>query len=500
MIDLLLEHGAIITMDPQRRVISDGTIAVDQGRILFAGAAEEAAQMFPLAKTQINCRDKAVLPDFIDTHSHGGHALIRSSIFDSSHWMAAFTHLYNHYVEDDYWYYEGRVSALDHLKAGITTTVSITGAQQRCDDPVFSLNHARAYAEAGLREIICNGPCQPPFPHKFSRIINGKRVLTEVSYEQMLRNTETIIRELNHSCHDRIRAFVSPYGALMSTSASFPTQADQLCGGLTAFDRHHLRQMWRIAKEYDTRIHAEIYGGTVHQMYKEKELALLGPQVHLQHASGCSFDELQILADTGTHMGVTFQSTTMLIPMLWMGIKTAIATDGPKLLGNDDMFQSMRLTQLKHRDELLFSTNGAFNLPPHKLLEMTTIDAAAVIGWEDEIGSLEVGKKADIIAVNLLNPRMTPRFNVVDTIVMLANGGDIDHVFVYGVHLLKDGKAQLVDEKKILTEGHEMARRSLERIGFQNFMEQEPAWGQIRKYETREKFSLQWQREDGGSY
>ena len=91
--------------------------------------------------------------------------------------MAAVTQLYNHYVTDDYWYYEGRVSALDHLRAGITTSVCIIGAQQRCDDPVFSINHAKGYSETGLREVVCTGPSQPPWPHKFSRIIDGKRVL-----------------------------------------------------------------------------------------------------------------------------------------------------------------------------------------------------------------------------------------------------------------------------------------------------------------------------------
>lgn len=500
MIDLLLHHGLVITMDKKRRMIENGAVAVHDGRILFVGSAGEAEGKFPQARERIDCTDKVVMPGFIDAHSHGGHALIRGAIFDSTNWMAAFTHLYNHYVEDDYWYYEGRVSALDHLRAGITTTVSITGAQQRCDDPVFSINHARAYAQAGLREIICNGPCQPPWPHKFSRIVNGKRVVREVTHEEQVKTMETIIRELNHSSNDRIRVYVSPYGALTSTSASAPVQADQLVHGLTELDLHQLKEMWRVANEYDTRIHAEIYGGTIRQMYRNRELALLGPRVHLQHASGCSFDELQILADTGTNLGVTFQSTMPLIPAMWMGVKVAITTDGPKLLGNDDMFQAMRMTQQRHKDELLFSTNGMFNLPPHKLLEMTTIEAAQVIGWDDEIGSLELGKKADIITVNVMNPRMTPRFNIVDAMVMLGNGNDIDNVFVDGARLLADGKPTRVDEKQVLREGEETARKSLERIGFGNFMEQEPMWGKARKYESREKMDLHWQRKDGGYY
>ena len=501
MIDLLLTEGTVVTMDQKRRIIEDGAVAVDQGKILFVGSSKEAEVKFPEVRKTINCRNHAVMPGFVDVHGHGGHALIRGAIFDTSNWMAAVTQLYNHYVTDDYWYYEGRVSALDHLRAGITTSVCIIGAQQRCDDPVFSINHAKGYSETGLREVVCTGPSQPPWPHKFSRIIDGKRVLMEVSYEQVIESMETVIRELNHSCNDRIRAFVSPFGLLPSTNSSFPTESDVMWAGPTEFDLHQLKEMWRIADKYDTRIHAEAYGGSIYQMHKAGKLALLGPRVHLQHTSGCSFDELQILADTGTHVGVTFQSSTMLIPMLWMGVKTAIGTDGPKLLGNADLFQSMRMTQNKHKDELTFSTNFMFNLPSDRLLEMTTIDAAEVIGWEDDIGSLEIGKKADIITVNLMNPRMTPRFNIIDTMVMLGNGNDVDNVFVDGVHLLENGKVLSVDEEKVLMEGDKVARESLERIGYQNFIDgKEHFWGKVRRYDSRPKFDLEWQRKDGGYY
>lgn len=164
MIDLLLTGGTVVSMDRDRRIIEDGAVAVDQGRILFVGTAEEAANRFPAVKKTLDCQDHAILPGFIDCHGHAGHALIRGAIFDTSNWMAAVTQLYNHYVTDEYWYYEGRVSALDHLRAGITTSVSITGAQQRCDDPIFAINHAKGYSEVGLREVVCTGPSQPLAP------------------------------------------------------------------------------------------------------------------------------------------------------------------------------------------------------------------------------------------------------------------------------------------------------------------------------------------------
>lgn len=500
MIDLLLTGGTVVTMDEERRMLENGAVAVDKGEILFVGSAQEAAAKFPDVAKTLSCDDHAVLPGFIDVHCHGGHALIRQAVTNTSDWMAAVTHLYNHYVTDEYWYYEGRVSALDRLRCGITTAVAVLGAQQRCDDAIFAINHAKGYAEVGLREVVCTGPSQPPWPHKFSRIVNGKRVQGEVSHAQSIKALEKVIETLNHSHGDTIRAYVSPYGLLPSTNSSFPVQADKLWNQPTEFDLHQLTEMWRIADEYDTRIHAEAYGGSIYQMHKAGKLALLGPRVHLQHTSGCSFDELKILADTGTHLGVTFQSSTQVLPMLWLGVKMALGTDGPKVLGNADIFQNMRMFQAKHKDELIFSTNGMFNLPPEKLLEMNTVDAAEVIGWP-EIGSLEVGKRADIITVDLMNPRMTPRFNMIDTLVMLANGNDVDNVFVNGRHLLENRKVTSVNEKKALWEGHEEAEATLKRAGYEAFIDgKEQFWGVARRYDSREKFSLEWQREDGGYY
>ena len=101
MIDLLLTGGTVISMDPQRNIYENGAVAVQDGKILFVGDAREAENRFPGVKKRIDCTDKAILPGLINVHSHGGHALIRGAIFDTSNWMAAVTHLYNHYTTDD---------------------------------------------------------------------------------------------------------------------------------------------------------------------------------------------------------------------------------------------------------------------------------------------------------------------------------------------------------------------------------------------------------------
>ena len=100
-----------------------------------------------------------------------------------------------------------------------------------------------------------------------------------------------------------------------------------------------------------------------------------------------------------------------------------------------------------------------------------------------------------------MNPRMTPRFNIIDTMVMLGNGNDVDNVFVDGVHLLENGKVLSVDEEKVLIEGDKVARESLERIGYQNFIDGKRTFlGKVRRYDSRPKFDLEWQRKDGGYY
>jgi cytosine/adenosine deaminase-related metal-dependent hydrolase len=325
--------------------------------------------------------------------------------------------------------------------------------------------------------------------------------LRDVPYSTVIDSLETIIRELNHTNGDRIRAFVGPYGLLPTTSASFPNPADKLVE-LTDFDKKQMKEMWRIARKYNTRIHTECYGGSIYLMYKDKENAILGPDVHLQHCSGSSFDEILILKETNTHVGLTFQSAVPnIMPMLSLGIKVGIGSDGPKLLGNADIFQCMRMVHNAQRDDEIFSGNDMFNLPPEKLVEMTTIEAAEVIGWDDEIGSLEVGKKADIVTINLLNSRMMPRFNVLDTIVMLGNGNDVDNVFVDGEQLLENGKVLSADEECILIEGEKEARSTLERAGLTAFIDNpKKFWGMPRRYPEEKKFDLEWQRRDGGYY
>lgn len=499
MYELLLTNAVVITMDRERRVIEHGAVGVEHGKIVFVGPAEEAQKCG--AKETIDCKNHVLMPGFVDAHGHGGHSVFKSIVEDTSYWMPVMTHTYKNYITDEFWYNEGRLSALERLRAGVTTGVCVLGSQPRCDSPVPAFNNAKAYAEVGVKDIVCTGPCHVPWPHRFSRYVDGERQMKEVEYETVLESLETVIRELNHANEDRTRAYVAPFGVVTSVDPSAPTPADR-CVRLTEHDLRQSKEMRRIAEKYNTRIHTDAFGGMIHLAYQDKEHALLGPDVHLQHCTGLSFDETKILAKTDTHVSFApgmrqMVNRTPVIELLELGATVAITTDGSMLSSGFDMFDAMRRAKMIMRRAM----NDDYYLPSEKVLEMTTIDAAKCIGMEDEIGSLEVGKRADIIAINLMNPRLMPRINLVDTLVGNGHPSDVDLVVSDGRILIRDGKVKTVSEEEVLLKAEEEALETVERATHLHpFARKKPQWGQTKIYFDEVRFDLEENRKDGGHY
>lgn len=499
MYDLMLINAVVITMDEKRRIIPDGAVGIEKERITFVGTSEEAGHYE--ASEVIDCKNHVVMPGFVDAHGHAGHSVFKSIVEDTSYWMPVMTHTYKNYIMDEFWYNEGRLSALERLHAGVTTGVCVLGSQPRCDFPVPAMNNAKAYAQVGVKDVVCTGPCHTPWPHRFSCYVNGERKRKEISYETVLESLETVISQLDHANNDRTRAYVAPFGVVTSVDPSAPTPADR-CVKLTEHDLRQARDMRRIAEKYNTRIHTDAFGGMIHLAYQDKENALLGPDVHLQHCTGLSFDETRILADTDTHVSVApgmrqMVYRTPVIELLELGATVAITTDGSMLSSGFDMFDAMRRAKMIFRRAM----NDDYYLPAEKVLEMTTIDAAKCIGMEKEIGSLEVGKKADVIAINLMNPRLMPRINIVDTLVGNGHPSDVELVIVDGQIVLRDNKAVNVDEEEILLAAERETLETVERAQHLHpFAYKKPQWGNTKIYFDAPRFDMEENRRDGGHY
>ena len=477
-IDLLLTGGTVVTVDVERRIIQGGAVGVDRGRIVAVGPADEIGRQYQAKKT-IDCRGKAVLPGLIDAHGHGGHSLLKTIGADTpSLWMRIVTPTYFHFTTPEYWYADGLVSALERLRFGVTCGVSVMGSMPRSDDPRIGINHARAYGEVGVREIVCVGPCAPPWPHPVSTWDQGVREEKLVTFDEVMAGAEAVIESCHHAADDRIRAFITPFTIVTSVDPSSPTPSD-LATALTEHDRLQSRRVREIAARYKTRIHSDAFAGMV-RMVAQDDWALLGPDVHIQHLRGISLDEVQILAETGTHATHAASSNQAngrcpVPELMQAGVNVAITTDGTSPKVSFDLFQAMRRAQMVHQ----LMSRDMFLLPPGKLLEMVTIDAAKALGWDDEIGSLEAGKKADVIVVDLRQPHLTPNFMVVHRLIYEAVGNDVETVIVDGRVLMRGRKVLTVDEGGALDLGQEEALKLIERAGLQRHLH-DPGWGKLR--------------------
>jgi cytosine/adenosine deaminase-related metal-dependent hydrolase len=473
-LDLLLVNATVMTMDPARTVIEAGAVAIRGDRIIRVGTTSDLGQL--VATRYLDCEGRVVIPGLIDVHGHGGHSLLKTLGADTpALWMQIVTPTYFNFTTERFWHVDGLLSALERVRAGVTCGASVIGSVPRSDDPQLGIAHATAYADVGVREILCVGPPGGPEPKVFSRWANGNPVTASVSYDETLAGAETIIETCNGMADGLISVFITPFTIVPSLNPSAPTSPDQATT-LTDFDRYNARKIREVASRHGVRIHSDAFGGMVRLAAQDSEAALLGPDVHLQHCIGLSLDEVQILADTGTHVGqapIPYRSP--IVALLEAGVNVAVTSDGSARRAFD-MFQAMRTLQLVHQ---IFEQDS-YILPVGKLLEMATIDAARAIGRDKDLGSIEAGKLADIAIVNLRQPHLVPNWMVAHRLVYEAVAHDVETVICNGRIVMEDRTICSVELDAVLDAADEEARDVVSRASLAGHLS-EPGWGQARR-------------------
>ena len=155
MADIIITNGIVVTMDPQRRVIENGAVAIDKDRIVAIGTTEEVLAAHQAA-TMIDARHKIVMPGLIDGHAHAGHGLIKTmGGGDSDAWYEACHKAYTVASTPEFWRAEARLAALERLRFGVTTGVSLLGGGDtilRTDEPIYGDASAEFHATRAVRQ------------------------------------------------------------------------------------------------------------------------------------------------------------------------------------------------------------------------------------------------------------------------------------------------------------------------------------------------------------
>jgi cytosine/adenosine deaminase-related metal-dependent hydrolase len=449
---ILIEDATIVTVDPRRRVIEGGSILVKEGRI--AEVRSSRSQSGSGAELKIQAKGMALIPGLVDTHMHLAQSLLRGCADDLSlvEWLkkrvwpiqAAFT-------EED-----GRVSAelsmLEMVKSGTTSFVGVDVVSRYGFDGI-----AESVAKAGVRGGLAKSIMDSPGYGRKGRIMPEGLVEEK---EATIREAKSMARKWNGIKDGRVRAWVAPR-SLGGCSRKLYEEVAELAREMHTRVTMHLAEV-----REDVRYAKENFGLTPFEFIQKVGLA--GPQSLFAHMVWLNESDVHSVGRTKSNVAHCPSSNSKLasgfakVPeLLEAGANVGLGCDGAPSNNSYDMIREMKLAAVIHKARLL----DPLIMPAASVLEMATINGARAMGVEKEVGSIEVGKKADLVLVDLKKPHLVPYRDVVSNLVYAAMGSDVDTVLVDGKVLVRGGKALTLDEERILKEAQRRQDELISRSG-----------------------------------
>jgi cytosine/adenosine deaminase-related metal-dependent hydrolase len=471
MTELLIAGGVLVTLDAERRVIADGAVAVSGGRIAAAGPRAEVEAAHPRPARRLDARGKAILPGLFDAHAHAGHGLVKTlGNGDSALWSEACRIIYTLASPPEFWAAEARLAGLERLKCGVTTGVSLLGGGDsihRVDDPAPGEARAAALAEIGIRDIMAVGPTRPPFPRDYR---NAAGEIVPIGFERQMEVMGLLFERWHGRGLQRLCALMPVYRESLHEPARL---AEIEAEG---------RAVLELAGRFDALLHQDGHrNGSVEMA--ERIFGLLSPRAFLSHCTDLTEADIESLVRSGAHVVhnpaaiAAVRGFCPVVRLLEEGVNLCLGSDATAPDRSGDMFrhmfEAMRYAQRAARDDAL--------LPPGRVLEMVTVDAARALGLAEEIGSLEPGKRADLITVDLTAPHLAPANMPVWRLVCFATGADVRDVVVEGRVLMAERRVAHLDEAAIIAEAEARAAEMLRASGLAHLAVEDPGWRRIRR-------------------
>ena len=410
----------VITVDPDDRVLSDGAVVVDEGRITAIG--ERAALLAAHADaTHVALGPHALIPGLINAHTHLGMTMFRGLADDRD--LQSFL--------DRLLPTEAKV--VDAARVGVATRAaaleSVTGGVTSALDMYY-------FAEAGIAAADEVG----------LRMFGGPVLLDQPGPDD--RRIEQAARWLDGgSAHTPLRPMLGPHSTYLA-SPELLAMVGELRETHDAILHIHASET---SDEVDT-VRAARGRTPIEHL---DDLGLLGPFTVLAHGVHLSDDEIARIAATGATVAHCPASNLKLaagiarVPeLLAAGANVALGTDGAASSNDLDMFAAMRLAALLHKGV----AGDPTATPAHTVLRMATLHGATALGLDDRLGSIEVGKLADLVAVDLDRAHTRPVYDPISTLVYAAGRGDVRHVWVGGERIVEDGRSLRVEHGQVVEE------------------------------------------------
>jgi len=438
---LLIKGATVITVDGENRVF-EGDVSVEGGRISALGASLTGRE-YKRAEV-IEAQGRVLLPGFVQTHLHLCQTLFRGSADDLAliDWLTKRIWPMEAAHTAESIYASARLGIAELIRGG--TTCALTMETVRETESVFA-----AVDESGIRATV--GKCMMD---KGEEVPEALRENAESSLSESI----GLLERWHGRDDDRIRYCFAPRFAVSCT-------------------RELLEQVSQASRERGVMVHThasenkdeiEIVERETGQRNIEylRDVGLAGSRVVLAHCVHLNESEMEILRQTGTHVAHCPSSNLKLgsgfapvVEMLGRGISVSLGADGAPCNNRLDMFTEMRTAGLIQK-----ALHGAEALPAVRVLRMATIDGARALGRDTEIGSIEVGKRADLTLLSLNAPHATPHPDPISAVVYAAAAGDVETVIIDGRVVMRDGELLTLDQKAVVAAATKQQAELLKRI------------------------------------
>jgi 5-methylthioadenosine/S-adenosylhomocysteine deaminase len=449
-VDILIEHGTLLTLDRERRILTDGAIAIQADRIVAVGKTPDVKRQYSADKV-IDASHRVVMPGLVDGHAHLNE-IARGLIPDdlkTSDWLKYWCYPYfaATTAEDEYWYSQCLIAEM--IRSGTTCF-----AEPGCK---FLRSIVKSIEQSGIRASTGSwvwdhgGPDGQKCPDYFLKM----------SLKECLELTESNIRTFNGAADGRIKIFATIEG--VGTCSD-----DLMIGTKEIADRYRTSTlMHKASSREEAATELRVTGHRpVEHMYR---IGALGPNVYLNHMTAVETYEVDYLAETDTKVCQNppaalklAKGTTQMGKFLEMrkaGVTVALGCDGVNSGDHKDMFRAMYLAATLPKDARI----DASVITAEEVIEMATLNGYRALGWDKELGAIEPGKKADLILIDIDRPEFVPTYNYVYSLVYTASGDCVDTVLVDGKILMEGRVLTTIDLDEVRAHCRELAPQLLKR-------------------------------------
>ena len=436
-IDQLIVNAIVVTMDEDYRILQDGAIAIKDDEIVAIGESDQITASYESDRV-LDCAGQALIPGLINAHTHAPMTLLRGLNDDQrlDVWLLGYMMpVEREFVSPDFCKLGTLIACAEMIRGGITCFADM----YYYEDTV-----AQATAVAGMRAICGQTVLKFPSPDA-------------ESYEDSINSARSFIETWKD--HDLVIPSIAPHSAYTTTEDI-------------------LRECTEIALEFDVPLHIHIAETSQEQdQWREthdmpvvpwlKKHGIFEAKTIAAHCVHVDEGEIHTMEHSRTGVSHNPSSNLKLASgfapvqeMLSSGLNVGIGTDGPASNNDLDMFEEMRLASFVAKA----TTGDPTALPARTTLAMATIIGAKALHIDHLTGSIQVGKKADVVLVNLDALHVQPYFlrdpeSIYSRLVYAAKSTDVTHVMVNGKWLMVDKKLETIDEAPLVKAAEEYARK-----------------------------------------